>query len=133
MTIKPKLSVCLGVLLTLILLIAIPTFAEDSPMRYIGDGRVQASISRSTNSFSVRADATSDIKSISVSGILYEKGLFGYKQVGNCDKTSNSMACAASGTYSYKSSKTYKLEYSVTFNYTDDRSETIADTITATS
>ena len=110
------------------MLAGMPVFAENSQMRYVGDGRIQASISCSTGSFNVRADATSGIKSISVSGVLYEKGLFGYNQVSSCSKTSNSMACTAAGTYSFKSGKTYKLEYSATFSYTNGTSETITHT-----
>ena len=44
MKIKQKLSVCLGMVLMLVMLAGMPVFAENSQMRYVGDGRIQASI-----------------------------------------------------------------------------------------
>ena len=71
------------------------------------------------------------IKSISVSGILYEKGTFGtWQRVSNCSNTSTTSNCMASSNYNTKPGKSYKLEYSATFNYSDGRSETITSTTT---
>lgn len=76
--------------------------------------------------YQVDAQTRTGIKSISVSGTLYEKGTFGtWQRVSNCLNTSTTSNCMASGNYNTKPGKSYKLEYSATFNYSDGRSETI--------
>ena len=79
----------------------------------------------------VDAQTRTGIKSISVSGTLYEKGTFGtWQRVSNCSNTSTTSNCMASSNYNTKPGKSYKLEYSATFNYSDGRSETITSTTT---
>ena len=48
----------------------------------------------------------------------------------NCSNTSTTSNCMASSNYNTKPGKSYKLEYSATFNYSDGRSETITSTTT---
>lgn len=92
--------------------------------RYIGDSTVNGSIYQTY--YQVDAQTRTGIKSISVSGTLYEKGTFGtWQRVSNCLNTSTTSNCMASGNYNTKPGKSYKLEYSATFNYSDGRSETI--------
>lgn len=91
---------------------------------YIGDSTVNGSIYQTY--YQVDAQTRTGIKSISVSGTLYEKGTFGtWQRVSNCLNTSTTSNCMASGNYNTKPGKSYKLEYSATFNYSDGRSETI--------
>ena len=47
------------------------------------------------------------------------------ERVSNCSNTSTISNCMASNNYNTKPGKSYKLEYSATFNYSDGRSETI--------
>ena len=92
--------------------------------RYIGNSTVNGSIYQTY--YQVDAQTRTGIKSISVSGTLYEKGTFGtWQRVSNCLNTSTTSNCMASGNYNTKPGKSYKLEYSATFNYSDGRSETI--------
>ena len=61
----------------------------------------------------------------------HEKGTFGtWQRVSNCSNTSTTSNCMASSNYNTKPGKSYKLEYSATFNYSDGRSETITSTTT---
>ncbi len=43
----------------------------------------------------------------------------------NCSNSSTTSNCMASSNYNTKPGKSYKLEYSATFSYTDGQSETI--------
>lgn len=92
-------------------------------------GYVQGSIS--TGSYTVTAYASSSVKSVSVSGTLYESGLFGiWHSVASCTNSSQGNRCVATGTYATKSGKSYKLEYAATFTYTNGTSETVSGTAT---
>lgn len=117
-------------LITLILSIGIflslaaTVFAAGQPRRYKENSTVNGSIYQTY--YQVDAQTRTGIKSISVSGTLYEKGTFGtWQRVSNCSNTSTTSNCMASGNYNTKPGKSYKLEYSATFNYSDGRSETI--------
>lgn len=119
---KRFLSIILSVVMLLIL--ACSALAAEQSGRYIGDSTVNGSIYQTY--YQVDAQTRTGIKSISVSGTLYEKGTFGtWQRVSNCLNTSTTSNCMASGNYNTKPGKSYKLEYSATFNYSDGRSETI--------
>ena len=119
---KRFLSIILSVVMLLSL--ACSALAAEQSGRYIGDSTVNGSIYQTY--YQVDAQTRTGIKSISVSGTLYEKGTFGtWQRVSNCLNTSTTSNCMASGNYNTKPGKSYKLEYSATFNYSDGRSETI--------
>ena len=119
---KRSLSIILSVVMLLSL--ACSALAAEQSGRYIGDSTVNGSIYQTY--YQVDAQTRTGIKSISVSGTLYEKGIFGtWQRVSNCLNTSTTSNCMASGNYNTKPGKSYKLEYSATFNYSDGRSETI--------
>lgn len=119
---KRFLSSILSVVMLLSL--ACSALAVGQSGRYIGNSTINGSIYRTY--YQVDAQTRTGIKSISVSGTLYEKGTFGaWQRVSNCSNTSTTSNCMASGNYNTKPGKSYKLEYSATFNYSDGRSETI--------
>lgn len=113
----------------MILSLACSALAVGQSGRYIGNSTVNGSIYQTY--YQVDAQTRTGIKSISVSGTLYEKGTFGtWQRVSNCSNTSTTSNCMASSNYNTKPGKSYKLEYSATFNYSDGRSETITSTTT---
>ena len=113
---KRFLSIILSVVMLLSL--ACSALAAEQSGRYIGDSTVNGSIYQTY--YQVDAQTRTGIKSISVSGTLYEKGTFGtWQRVSNCLNTSTTSNCMASGNYNTKPGKSYKLEYSATFNYSD--------------
>ena len=113
----------------MILSLACSALAVGQSGRYIGNSTVNGSIYQTY--YQVDAQTRTGIKSISVSGTLYEKGTFGtWQRVSNCSNTSTTSNCMASGNYNTKPGKSYKLEYSATFNYSDGQSETITSTTT---
>lgn len=119
---KRFLSIILSVVMLLSL--ACSALAVGQSGRYIGNSTVNGSIYQTY--YQVDAQPRTGIKSISVSGTLYEKGTFGtWQRVSNCSNTSTISNCMASNNYNTKPGKSYKLEYSATFNYSDGRSETI--------
>ena len=119
---KRFLSIVLSAVM--ILSLACSALAVGQSGRYIGNSTVNGSIYQTY--YQVDAQTRTGIKSISVSGTLYEKGTFGtWQRVSNCLNTSTTSNCMASGNYNTKPGKSYKLEYSATFNYSDGRSETI--------
>lgn len=114
------LILSIGIFLSL----AATAFAAGQPRRYNENSTVNGSIYQTY--YQVDAQTRTGIKSISVSGTLYEKGTFGtWQRVSNCSNTSTISNCMASNNYNTKPGKSYKLEYSATFNYSDGRSETI--------
>lgn len=119
---KRFLSSILSVVMLLSL--ACSALAVGQSGRYIGNSTINGSIYRTY--YQVDAQTRTGIKSISVSGTLYEKGTFGtWQRVSNCSNSSTTSNCMASSNYNTKPGKSYKLEYSATFSYTDGQSETI--------
>ena len=55
-----------------------------------------------------------------------EKGTIGtWQKVSSCSNSSTTSTCVGSGNFNTKPGKSYRLEYSATFSYSDGRSETI--------
>lgn len=97
----------------MILSLACSALAVGQSGRYIGNSTVNGSIYQTY--YQVDAQTRTGIKSISVSGTLYEKGTFGtWQRVSNCSNTSTTSNCMASGNYNTKPGKSYKLEYAHT-------------------
>ena len=56
----------------------------------------------------------------------HEKGTIGtWQKVSSCSNSSTTSTCVGSGNFNTKPGKSYRLEYSATFSYSDGRSETI--------
>lgn len=101
---KKKCLIALLLAMVLLWSTLCPVYAAGQPDRMIGDGYVQGSIS--TGSYTVTAYASSSVKSVSVSGTLYESGLFGiWHSVASCTNSSQGNRCVATGTYATKSGK----------------------------
>ena len=112
--------------LVLVFVLAYSCLAQSIRPFYNGSGNVRAIINNS--SYSVKAEAVSSVTKITVSGTLYEKGLFGiYGKGDSCSSSSSNQYCTASSSYSLKSGKTYRLDYSATFYYSDGTNETISN------
>ena len=76
--------------------------------------------------YQVDAQTRTGVKKISVSGVLYEKGTIGtWQKVSSCSNSSTTSTCMVSSSFNTKPGKSYRLEYSATFSYSDGRSETI--------
>jgi hypothetical protein len=119
---KRFLSIILSAVILLSL--ACSALATEQSDRYIGDSTVNGSIYQTY--YQVDAQTRTGIKSISVSGTLYEKGTIGtWQKVSSCSNSSMTSTCMASSNYNTKPGKSYRLEYSATFSYSDGRSETI--------
>ena len=124
---KRFLSIILSVVMLLSL--ACSALAAERSGRYIGDSTVNGSIYQTY--YQVDAQTRTGIKSISVSGTLYEKGTFGtWQKVSSCSNTSTSSSCSASNNYNTKPGKSYRLDCSATFTYSNGQSETITSTTT---
>lgn len=106
---KRFLSIILSVVMLLSL--ACSALAAEQSGRYIGDSTVNGSIYQTY--YQVDAQTRTGIKSISVSGTLYEKGTFGtWQRVSNCLNTSTTSNCMASGNYnSYKGTSTVNYRH----------------------
>ena len=106
-------------LITLILSIGIflslaaTVFAAGQPRRYKENSTVKGTISQSFYQVNAKTDVT--VKRITVTGTLYEKGTFGtWQKVSSC--------------YNTKPGRSYRLECSATFTYSNGQSETITST-----
>ena len=81
--------------LVLVFVLAYSCLAQSIRPFYNGSGNVRAIINNS--SYSVKAEAVSSVTKITVSGTLYEKGLFGiYGKVDSCSSSSSNQYCTAS-------------------------------------
>ena len=119
---KRFLSIILSVVMLLSL--ACSALAAEQSGRYIGDSTVNGSIYQTY--YQVDAQTRTGIKSISVSGVLYEKGTIGtWQKVSSCSNSSTTSTGMVSSSFNTKPGKSYRLEYSATFSYSDGRSETI--------
>lgn len=117
-------------LITLILSIGIflslasTAFATGQPRRYNENSTVKGTISQSFYQVNAKTDVA--VKRITVTGTLYEKGTFGtWQKVSSCSNTSTSSSCSASSNYNTKPGRSYRLECSATFTYSNGQSETI--------
>ena len=122
-------------LITLILSIGIflslaaTVFAAGQPRRYNENSTVKGTISQSFYQVNAKTDVA--VKSIAVTGTLYEKGTFGtWQKVSSCSNTSTSSSCSASNNYNTKPGKSYRLDCSATFTYSNGQSDTITSTTT---
>ena len=98
--------------------------AAEKSERYVGDSTVNGSIYQTY--YQVDAQTRTGVKKISVSGVLYEKGTIGtWQKVSSCSNSSTTSTCMVSSSFNTKPGKSYRLEYSATFSYSDGRSETI--------
>lgn len=90
--------------LVLVFVLAYSCLAQSIRPFYNGSGNVRAIINNS--SYSVKAETVSSVTKITVSGTLYEKGLFGiYGKVDSCSSSSSNQYCTARSSYSLKSGK----------------------------
>lgn len=103
---------------------ACTAMAAEKSERYVGDSTVNGSIYQTY--YQVDAQTRTGVKKISVSGVLYEKGTIGtWQKVSSCSNSSTTSTCMVSSSFNTKPGKSYRLEYSATFSYSDGRSETI--------
>ena len=108
----------------ILLSFACTAMAVEKSERYVGDSTVNGSIYQTY--YQVDAQTRTGVKKISVSDVLYEKGTIGtWQKVSSCSNSSTTSTCVGSGNFNTKPGKSYRLEYSATFSYSDGRSETI--------
>ena len=119
---KNLLSIVISAVI--LLSFACTAMAAEKSERYVGDSTVNGSIYQTY--YQVDAQTRTGVKKISVSGVLYEKGTIGtWQKVSSCSNSSTTSTCMVSSNFNTKPGKSYRLEYSATFNYSDGRSETI--------
>ena len=108
------LILSIGIFLSL----AATVFAAGQPRRYNENSTVKGTISQSFYQVNAKTDVA--VKSIAVTGTLYEKGTFGtWQKVSSCSNTSTSSSCSASNNYNTKPGKSYRLDCSATFTYSN--------------
>ncbi|MFR7801014.1 MAG: Tat pathway signal sequence [Faecalibacterium prausnitzii] len=101
---------------------------DGEPLERLPDGYSDHTVNGSIYQtyYQVDAQTRTGVKKISVSGVLYEKGTIGtWQKVSSCSNSSTTSTCVGSGNFNTKPGKSYRLEYSATFSYSDGRSETI--------
>lgn len=92
--------------------------------RYVGSSTAKGAIYQS--SYRVDAQSLTGVKSINISATLYEKGRIGtWQVVSRCSNSSQMQTCVASANYNMKPGKSYRLDFSATFQYSNGKSETI--------
>ena len=124
MSMSKKRLLSIVVSAVILLSFACTAMAAEKSERYVGDSTVNGSIYQTY--YQVDAQTRTGVKKISVSGVLYEKGTIGtWQKVSSCSNSSTTSTCMVSSNFNTKPGKSYRLEYSATFNYSDGRSETI--------
>ena len=113
---KRLLSIVISAVI--LLSFACTAMAVEKSERYVGDSTVNGSIYQTF--FFVF------VLFFFVVLFLYEKGTIGaWQKVSSCSNSSTTSTCVGSGNFNTKPGKSYRLEYSATFSYSDGRSETI--------
>ena len=124
MSMSKKRLLSIVVSAVILLSFACTAMAAEKSERYVGDSTVNGSIYQTY--YQVDAQTRTGVKKISVSGVLYEKGTIGtWQKVSSCSNSSTTSTCMVSSSFNTKPGKSYRLEYSATFSYSDGRSETI--------
>lgn len=124
MSMSKKRLLSIVVSSVILLSFACTAMAAEKSERYVGDSTVNGSIYQTY--YQVDAQTRTGVKKISVSGVLYEKGTIGtWQKVSSCSNSSTTSTCMVSSSFNTKPGKSYRLEYSATFSYSDGRSETI--------
>ena len=124
MSMSKKRLLSIVISAVILLSFACTAMAAEKSERYVGDSTVNGSIYQTY--YQVNAQTRTGVKKISVSGVLYEKGTIGtWQKVSSCSNSSTTSTCMVSSNFNTKPGKSYRLEYSATFNYSDGRSETI--------
>ena len=124
MSMSKKRLLSIVISAVILLSFACTAMAAEKSERYVGDSTVNGSIYQTY--YQVDAQTRTGVKKISVSGVLYEKGTIGtWQKVSSCSNSSTTSTCMVSSNFNTKPGKSYRLEYSATFNYSDGRSETI--------
>ena len=124
MSMSKKRLLSIVISAVILLSFACTAMAVEKSERYVGDSTVNGSIYQTY--YQVDAQTRTGVKKISVSGVLYEKGTIGtWQKVSSCSNSSTTSTCVGSGNFNTKPGKSYRLEYSATFSYSDGRSETI--------
>lgn len=126
---KHGLALLMGMLLAVVLAGAV--YAAPAEPFYVGDGRAFATVNRSDGSYYGQANSKTDATNIVVTARLYEKTLFWYSEVDSCTASGSGKSCTASGSYSFKTDKDYKVEVSAALTYRDGSSETVTASATA--
>ena len=124
MSMSKKRLLSIVVSAVILLSFACTAMAAEKSERYVGDSTVNGSIYQTY--YQVDAQTRTGVKKISVSGVLYEKGTIRtWQKVSSCSNSSTTSTCMVSSSFNTKPGKSYRLEYSATFSYSDGRSETI--------
>lgn len=123
MSMSKKRLLSIVVSAVILLSFACTAMAAEKSERYVGDSTVNGSIYQTY--YQVDAQTRTGVKKISVSGVLYEKGTIEHGKVSSCSNSSTTSTCMVSSSFNTKPGKSYRLEYSATFSYSDGRSETI--------
>ena len=118
MSMSKKRLLSIVVSAVILLSFACTAMAAEKSERYVGDSTVNGSIYQTY--YQVDAQTRTGVKKISVSGVLYEKGTIGtWQKVSSCSNSSTTSTCMVSSSFNTKPGKSYRLEYSATFSYSD--------------
>ncbi|MBQ8603566.1 MAG: hypothetical protein IJ410_01805 [Oscillospiraceae bacterium] len=111
------------------IIIAVPVFATTASRvqpRWTLIGTATAVCGISDNTYAARVTASPDVYKMDIDVILYEKGLFtSYTEVSSIHKTVYNYYHTTEGTYTYSTSKDYKVELTVTAYTQSGQTETI--------
>lgn len=123
MSMSKKRLLSIVVSAVILLSFACTAMAAEKSERYVGDSTVNGSIYQTY--YQVDAQTRTGVKKISVSGVLMKRDNWNMAKVSSCSNSSTTSTCMVSSSFNTKPGKSYRLEYSATFSYSDGRSETI--------
>ncbi|MEA4813971.1 MAG: hypothetical protein VB112_03545 [Oscillospiraceae bacterium] len=101
-----------SVLMTVLMALSLMTcaLASEYHTNNLNETLINGSVSYSTQNYSVVVSAPSDTSNIEMSATLYQKQLFGYKEIDSMSASSSYSSLYKSEPCTILSGKTYKLE-----------------------
>ena len=119
---KRLLSIVISAVI--LLSFACTAMAVEKSGRYVGDSTVNGSIYQTY--YQVDAQTRTGVKRKSAfQALSMKREHLEHGKVSSCSNSSTTSTCMVSSNFNTKPGKSYRLEYSATFNYSDGRSETI--------
>lgn len=102
-------------------------FAKETQPYNADTTKIRAYIDDVNQIYSASVIAPSSVSKINMTATLYQKNLLGYKEVDSITASANSNFCSKSKSYTFDTSKKYKLEVTA-----EVYSDGVWDTVTAT-
>lgn len=122
--------VSLAMAIAMALTMVVSAFAAASEPYNVDTTKLTGSFSSSAQTYSATVSGPVGTTKTKMELTLYEKNLFGYKEVDSASASANSRTCSKTVSYAFKDGKSYKLTVTGSA-YVDGKWDTVTKSFTA--